>query len=143
MFGPSHTKGDQSHRANADKARWAEHPGSVRIEFRGPDGPRHIYHSLLFATETNSSPDRRTRDYHPPRGENEGIDDVRIAFKGFAKASHIRVQVERGAVAAKRQGVSPREDRMTEAGLAIFVLAAFVIPVPLLSWLDRKPRKQG
>lgn len=31
---------------------------------------------------------------------------------------------------------------MTEAGLAIFVLAAFLIPVPLLAWLDRKPRVQ-
>ena len=31
---------------------------------------------------------------------------------------------------------------MTETGLAIFVLAAFVIPVPLLAWLDRKPRTQ-
>lgn len=26
---------------------------------------------------------------------------------------------------------------MTEAGLAIFVLTAFVVPVPLLVWLDR------
>jgi hypothetical protein len=25
---------------------------------------------------------------------------------------------------------------MSEAGLAIFVVAAFVIPVPLLAWLD-------
>jgi len=29
---------------------------------------------------------------------------------------------------------------MTEAGLAVFVLAAFVVPVPVLAWLDRKPR---
>jgi hypothetical protein len=29
---------------------------------------------------------------------------------------------------------------MTETGLAIFVLVAFVIPVPLLAWLDRAPR---
>ncbi len=29
---------------------------------------------------------------------------------------------------------------MTEMGLAIFALSAFVIPVPLLAWLDHKPR---
>jgi len=27
---------------------------------------------------------------------------------------------------------------MTETGLAVFVLLAFVIPVPVLAWLDRK-----
>jgi hypothetical protein len=32
---------------------------------------------------------------------------------------------------------------MTETGLALFVLAAFVFPVPVLAWLDRKPRIQG
>ena len=26
---------------------------------------------------------------------------------------------------------------MTEAGLAIFVLVSFVLPVPVLAWLDR------
>jgi hypothetical protein len=26
---------------------------------------------------------------------------------------------------------------MTESGLAIFVLVGFVLPVPLLAWLDR------
>jgi len=26
---------------------------------------------------------------------------------------------------------------MTEAGLAIFVLVSFLLPVPILSWLDR------
>jgi len=31
---------------------------------------------------------------------------------------------------------------MTETGLAVFVLAAFVFPVPLLAWLDAKPRRQ-
>jgi hypothetical protein len=29
---------------------------------------------------------------------------------------------------------------MTPSGLAVFVLIAFVVPVPLLAWLDR-PRK--
>ena len=29
---------------------------------------------------------------------------------------------------------------MTEAGLAVFVLAAILIPVPILAWLDKKPR---
>ena len=29
---------------------------------------------------------------------------------------------------------------MSESGLAIFVVLAFLIPVPLLSWLDR-PRR--
>jgi hypothetical protein len=32
------------------------------------------------------------------------------------------------------------EASVTETGLAIFVLAAFVVPVPLIAWLDRKPR---
>jgi hypothetical protein len=31
---------------------------------------------------------------------------------------------------------------MNETGLAIFVLLAFVVPVPILAWLDRKPRRQ-
>jgi hypothetical protein len=26
---------------------------------------------------------------------------------------------------------------MTEAGLAVFVLIGFVVPVPILAWLDR------
>ena len=30
-----------------------------------------------------------------------------------------------------------RRGEMTEAGLAVFVLAAFVIPIPVLVWLDR------
>jgi len=29
---------------------------------------------------------------------------------------------------------------VTETSLAVFVLAAFAIPMPILSWLDRKPR---
>lgn len=29
---------------------------------------------------------------------------------------------------------------MTETSLALFVLVAFVIPIPILVWLDRKPR---
>jgi hypothetical protein len=33
-----------------------------------------------------------------------------------------------------------RSSCVTETGLAIFVLVAFVIPVPILVWLDRKPR---
>jgi hypothetical protein len=32
---------------------------------------------------------------------------------------------------------------MNEAGLAIFVLVAFVAPVPLLAWLDRPPRARS
>jgi len=28
---------------------------------------------------------------------------------------------------------------MSEVGLAIFVLAGFVVPVPILAWLDRRP----
>jgi hypothetical protein len=32
---------------------------------------------------------------------------------------------------------------MTEAGFAVFVLAAFVLPIPLLAWLDAKPRERG
>jgi hypothetical protein len=31
---------------------------------------------------------------------------------------------------------------MSSSGLALFVLLAFVLPVPLLAWLDRpRPRK--
>jgi len=30
---------------------------------------------------------------------------------------------------------------MSSAGLAVFVLAAFLIPVPILTWLDR-PRRE-
>jgi hypothetical protein len=29
---------------------------------------------------------------------------------------------------------------MTETVFAIFVLASFAVPVPLLAWLDRTPR---
>lgn len=31
---------------------------------------------------------------------------------------------------------------MSSAGLAIFVLVAFLIPIPILTWLDR-PRRGG
>lgn len=43
-----------------------------------------------------------------------------------------------------RTGVPAARDRtraaasMSETGLALFVLAAFVVPVPLLAWLDRR-----
>ena len=32
---------------------------------------------------------------------------------------------------------------MTATVLAILVMASFVVPVPLLAWLDRKPRLKG
>lgn len=32
---------------------------------------------------------------------------------------------------------------MTTTVLAILVMASFVVPVPLLAWLDRKPRLKG
>jgi hypothetical protein len=33
---------------------------------------------------------------------------------------------------------------MTEAGLAVFVLVGFLLPVPILTWLDRSvTRRQG
>jgi hypothetical protein len=33
---------------------------------------------------------------------------------------------------------------MTEAGLAVFVLVGFLLPVPLFAWLDRQvKRRQG
>jgi hypothetical protein len=31
---------------------------------------------------------------------------------------------------------------MTEAGLAVFVLVGFLLPVPLLAWLDRPVKSQ-
>jgi len=31
---------------------------------------------------------------------------------------------------------------MTPTGLAIFVLASFAVPIPILAWLDRKPRRK-
>ena len=32
---------------------------------------------------------------------------------------------------------------MTESGLAIFVLLAFAIPIPILAWLDSRPRRNA
>jgi hypothetical protein len=32
---------------------------------------------------------------------------------------------------------------MTEAGLAVFVVAGFMLPVPILVWLDRPSRARG
>jgi hypothetical protein len=32
---------------------------------------------------------------------------------------------------------------MSEAGLAVFVLVAFLLPVPILVWLDRVPGRSG
>jgi hypothetical protein len=32
---------------------------------------------------------------------------------------------------------------MSEAGLAVFVLVAFLIPVPILAWLDRPAGRPG
>jgi hypothetical protein len=32
---------------------------------------------------------------------------------------------------------------MTEAGLAVFVIVAFLLPVPILAWLDRSRSKTG
>jgi len=32
---------------------------------------------------------------------------------------------------------------MTSSGLAIFVFFAFLVPVPLLTWLDRPRRPSG
>jgi hypothetical protein len=31
---------------------------------------------------------------------------------------------------------------MTEAGLAVFVLVGFLLPVPILAWLDRPVKRQ-
>jgi hypothetical protein len=31
---------------------------------------------------------------------------------------------------------------MTEAGLAVFVLVGFLLPVPILTWLDRPVNRQ-
>jgi hypothetical protein len=32
---------------------------------------------------------------------------------------------------------------MTESGLAIFVLLAFAVPIPILAWLDSRPRRNA
>ena len=32
---------------------------------------------------------------------------------------------------------------MSDVGFAIFVVASFVIPVPILAWLDRRRRNSG
>jgi hypothetical protein len=32
---------------------------------------------------------------------------------------------------------------MTSTGFAVFAFLAFLIPVPLLAWLDRAPRRSG
>jgi hypothetical protein len=34
-------------------------------------------------------------------------------------------------------------EAVSEAGLAVFVLVAFLIPVPVLVWLDRPARRSG
>lgn len=51
-------------------------------------------------------------------------------------ARHDECSLPRGAPTAReRIGAATR---MSETGLALFVLAAFVVPVPVLAWLDRK-----
>lgn len=32
---------------------------------------------------------------------------------------------------------------MTSTGFAVFACLAFLVPVPLLAWLDRAPRRGG
>lgn len=36
-----------------------------------------------------------------------------------------------------------REGKMTSTGLALFVFLAFLVPIPILAWLDRPPRGDG
>jgi hypothetical protein len=55
----------------------------------------------------------------------------------FAPGNEGARAIRVGAAAADGQ----RTQRMTETVLAILVLASFVVPVPLLAWLDRKPRR--
>jgi len=76
------------------------------------------------SSSRSSKRGRVTEAAEPSAGADAALDGSRLARRGSAET-------------LDRDG----NNQMTETGLAIFVLAAFVIPVPLLTWLDRKPRR--
>jgi hypothetical protein len=45
-------------------------------------------------------------------------------------------------LSAQTSGSAVLDTAMTEAGLAIFVIVGFLLPVPIIAWLDRPIRRQ-